>query len=172
MAAPYVSGLIALMKSYDPFIKQEHAYKLLKLTSLDLGKSGWDPEHGWGLVQPSRLKSILQDQLHEKLSEGGRMGFSYYEHFYRIWLENRDPKVLGMLVDTELALMAFAEKHLKSGGNTPAIFGLWLHELERLAKMKSEPFAPLHQRVLKRVRFLRITGKTELDEDKKIQSSE
>ena len=84
MAAPYVSGLIALMKSYDPFIKQEHAYKLLKLTSLDLGKSGWDPEHGWGLVQPSRLKSILQDQLHEKLSEGGRMGFAYYEHFYKI----------------------------------------------------------------------------------------
>lgn len=166
MAAPFVSGLIALMKNYDPFLDQKGAYELLKKASLDLGKTGWDVEHGWGFIQPKELKKILQDDLRKRLSEGGRAGFVYYKHFYGVWLKNRDPKTLDRLIEAELGMMAFVERQFESGGNSQAVLDLWLRELERIAKSEPEPFASLYQRILKRTRFLTITNhESELDED-------
>ncbi len=59
MAAPYVAGLVALMRQYNPDATVEQIkYALLQATE-DLGPVGEDNTYGHGLVDASRLLSYL-----------------------------------------------------------------------------------------------------------------
>lgn len=55
MAAPFVSGVIALMLSIEPNLIIEEIRKLLVSTAIDAGETGVDNEYGWGLINPKVL---------------------------------------------------------------------------------------------------------------------
>lgn len=57
MAAPFVSGLLALLKEQYPELSAPDLRSILQKTVIDLGDSGRDPYYGYGLVQYSeRIK--------------------------------------------------------------------------------------------------------------------
>lgn len=57
MAAPYVSGVVGLIKSLTPNITIANLYTVLTQTATDKGSSGKDIYYGWGIVNP--LAAIL-----------------------------------------------------------------------------------------------------------------
>lgn len=52
MATPHVSGLAALLISQG-VVEPGEVAEAIKKTARDLGRAGWDPEHGWGLIDAS-----------------------------------------------------------------------------------------------------------------------
>lgn len=54
MAAPVVTGLIALMKSVRPDLTPDEVEALIQGTATDLGSGGHDPQFGWGLIDANR----------------------------------------------------------------------------------------------------------------------
>jgi len=50
MATPHVSGVAALMKSWNPTIDNIDIRLAMDTTAIDLGSAGWDPYYGYGLV--------------------------------------------------------------------------------------------------------------------------
>jgi subtilisin family serine protease len=50
VAAPVVSGIVALMYSANPSASPEQIYDALKKGSIDLGDAGYDYRYGWGRV--------------------------------------------------------------------------------------------------------------------------
>ena len=49
-AAPFVTGVICLMVSKYPQLKNEQVISTLRAEAEDLGEMGWDQYYGWGLV--------------------------------------------------------------------------------------------------------------------------
>ena len=50
-AAPFVSGLAALLKEKYPDMNKTDFLEILKMSSKDLGDKGYDTYYGWGLIQ-------------------------------------------------------------------------------------------------------------------------
>jgi subtilisin family serine protease len=83
MAAPFVSGIAALMlakhrtiESETPIENQQQLKEHLRKTAVDLGEIGQDPDSGWGLVNAedllySRSSRILNLLREEDLTESG-----------------------------------------------------------------------------------------------------
>lgn len=67
MAAPFVTGIVALLLSYykglNKTISVEDVRKLLLTTASDIGKKGFDKESGWGIVDPDKLFSSLPNGI-------------------------------------------------------------------------------------------------------------
>jgi len=61
MAAPMVSGAVALMLEQDPAATFEDIYRRLEYSSVDLGDAGFDPYFGFGRVDA--FKNVLQSIL-------------------------------------------------------------------------------------------------------------
>lgn len=59
-SAPIVTGVIALMQSVRPGLRQEDALAVLKATARDIGAPGPDPQSGAGLVDATRALQTLQ----------------------------------------------------------------------------------------------------------------
>lgn len=60
MAAPVVTGLVALMKSVRPDLTPDEVEGLLKGTATDLGSSGADPQFGAGLINAHAAVAAAQ----------------------------------------------------------------------------------------------------------------
>ena len=58
MAAPFVTGVIALMLSIEPNLIVEEIKKLLVTTAIDKGEIGEDRAYGWGLINPKVLLEL------------------------------------------------------------------------------------------------------------------
>lgn len=54
-AAPYVSGMAALMRAVNPALTVDDLESLLEGTATDLGDAGRDAQSGWGLVQGAAI---------------------------------------------------------------------------------------------------------------------
>lgn len=50
-SAPFVAGLAALLKQAHPQMNTDDFKEILKMSSKDLGKEGYDVEYGYGLIQ-------------------------------------------------------------------------------------------------------------------------
>lgn len=50
MAAPHVSGVVALLIAYNVAISPDEIREVLQSTAEDKGAPGWDPVYGWGIV--------------------------------------------------------------------------------------------------------------------------
>ena len=50
MAAPFVSGVVALLVSADPTLTTDEIKNILYSTATDLGDTGWDEHYGYGLI--------------------------------------------------------------------------------------------------------------------------
>ena len=59
MAAPFIAGLVALMRQYNPDATVEEIKLALLLATEDLGAAGEDNTYGHGLVDASRLLGYL-----------------------------------------------------------------------------------------------------------------
>lgn len=54
LAAPFVSGLIALIWSVNPSLTNQQVFDIVKDTADDLGTPGWDDQYGWGKVNAGK----------------------------------------------------------------------------------------------------------------------
>ncbi len=54
MAAPHISGIVALILSINPNLSFNDVYNILKSSSIDIGSNGKDDYYGWGLVHAQR----------------------------------------------------------------------------------------------------------------------
>ncbi len=68
MAAPIVSGCVALLRVANPHITAKEAEQALIDTAKDAGDAGYDPYYGWGIVQV--------DQAVAKVTADPTRGFS------------------------------------------------------------------------------------------------
>lgn len=59
MAAPFIAGLAALCRQYNPDASVEQIKYALMQSAMDLGPVGEDNAYGWGLVDASRLLQYL-----------------------------------------------------------------------------------------------------------------
>jgi subtilisin family serine protease len=50
MAAPFVSGLAALLLADDPLLDPNDVRRIIRFSSEDLGSSGFDPYFGYGRI--------------------------------------------------------------------------------------------------------------------------
>ncbi len=71
MAAPVVTGIVALLKYVRPDMNMDDVYKLLKASATDLYTPGFDIYSGWGEVNAtSALFTLVQDDM----ADGVRVG--------------------------------------------------------------------------------------------------
>ena len=78
MAAPFVAGMVALMRQYNPDATVEEIKNALILSAEDLGDAGEDNAYGYGLPDASRLLDFLPapfvaefDAVGEQISDDG-----------------------------------------------------------------------------------------------------
>jgi len=57
-AAPFVTGVVALMLSKEPSLDPENVTATLRAEAEDLGAEGWDQFYGWGLVDAYAAVSL------------------------------------------------------------------------------------------------------------------
>lgn len=62
-AAPQVSALAAMVKSYNPNFRPSKFMDILKITSEDLGDPGYDVEYGYGLINFSNVYGYITNNL-------------------------------------------------------------------------------------------------------------
>jgi hypothetical protein len=62
MAAPYVTGVIALMLSANPQLSVDEIEKALQQTAVDLGPAGQDNIYGWGRVNALDAVKMVRRQ--------------------------------------------------------------------------------------------------------------
>jgi subtilisin family serine protease len=60
MAAPFVSGLTALMRAADPAVTPTRIRQVLADTATDLGSAGWDAEYGWGRIDMAKALAAVR----------------------------------------------------------------------------------------------------------------
>lgn len=79
MAAPYVSGVAALIWSQFPNMSRDHVRALLQATAEDLGEKGFDEYYGYGLVNAEKaVKRTLSSVGNMIISAGsGTVYFVY-----------------------------------------------------------------------------------------------
>jgi subtilisin family serine protease len=58
-SAPIVSGLIALLFSENPTLSPSQAYDILKVSSVDLGSTGYDTSYGWGRIDVNKALQLV-----------------------------------------------------------------------------------------------------------------
>ncbi|HUU26221.1 MAG TPA: S8 family serine peptidase [archaeon] len=66
-AAPYVSGIIALMKQANPTLTPDEIKNLIAGTAVDGGQSGPDYAYGYGIINPAGIFERLQTPDHPVL---------------------------------------------------------------------------------------------------------
>ena len=60
-AAPFVTGLAALLKEAHPEMNTDDFKAILQASSYDLGAAGYDKEFGWGLIQvPAAIRAAAE----------------------------------------------------------------------------------------------------------------
>ena len=154
MAAPLVSGLLAVIKQVDPFIGFSEVYRILQSSSEDMGNRGWDPETGWGKVNFVNAITASQDYLSNKISHGGKDTFKYFDHFFRKFEVTRDDYYRKQMIALELSYMGFIKRQIKS--DTAVVLKRWLHALSQEVQRNPQVFSGLQFRVSKRLNFLRL----------------
>jgi hypothetical protein len=74
MAAPHVSGVVALLKSVNPGLGPSTIQRLLRSTARDIGDPGWDELTGYGIVDAEAAVLAARAQG----SEDGGLAFRLY----------------------------------------------------------------------------------------------
>ena len=97
-AAPFVSGVAALMYSILPNTTPDLIERMLEQSASDLGTPGWDREYGWGLLNAGESLRAAQDAplLSLKLALPGSLG-QHQSQPYTIRV--RDPKTQELLYE-------------------------------------------------------------------------
>jgi hypothetical protein len=71
MAAPYVSGVAALIWSQFPNMSRDHVRALLRATADDLGEAGFDEYYGYGLVNAEKAVKRTMSSIGNMIINAG-----------------------------------------------------------------------------------------------------
>ena len=134
MAAPHVSGVLALMKAIHPSMQPDQfdAWLSLGALSQDLGESGHDPYYGHGLIQAERAVRQAQgaSDLPPALAVSpGRLNFGAERRTLSVTARNQGGGQLGQLTVTSPApWLSIDTQHVRSNGQ-----GRYLIHVDRAA---------------------------------------
>jgi len=59
MAAPFVTGTVAYLLTFNPTLKPDQIRAIIETTAADIGVAGWDEDTGYGLVNVKAAAQIL-----------------------------------------------------------------------------------------------------------------
>jgi|GEM_PF-3312056 len=64
-AAPIIASIVVILQGFAKslhgrYLTINEVYEILKQASIDLGKPGWDPYYGWGLVNVTKAIEIIK----------------------------------------------------------------------------------------------------------------
>jgi hypothetical protein len=64
-AAPVIASIVAILQGFAKslhgrYLTINEVYEILRQASIDLGKPGWDPYYGWGLVNVTKALEIIK----------------------------------------------------------------------------------------------------------------
>ncbi len=76
MAAPHVSGALALMISYDPTLNNTEVRSILQQTAVDLGDPGRDEAYGFGMINVTHAFEIIEEMNHTNSTSSEVTSFS------------------------------------------------------------------------------------------------
>jgi subtilisin family serine protease len=69
VATPFVAGIAALMRAYDPSMSNQRVFDLLVATAKDRGPAGWDQQYGYGI--PDAYQAFRQFALYGSIDGPG-----------------------------------------------------------------------------------------------------
>jgi thermitase len=61
MAAPFVTGTVAYLLTFDPTLKPDQLRTIIESTATDIGDSGWDEDTGAGLVNVKAAADLVKN---------------------------------------------------------------------------------------------------------------
>lgn len=154
MAAPLISGLIAMLKQIDPFIEFSEIYRIFQNNSEDMGEQGWDFETGWGQVNFIEAVKEAEAFYESKVQYGGIDTFKYFRIFTEKYKTTRLSYYRNRLINLELNYMDFIENQMQN--SSEVILDRWLNSLRREVDRDSQTFSALYERVNKRLKYLKI----------------
>ena len=99
-SAPAVAGVAALLKEAFPQMTPADFKEILKVSSKDLGRTGYDIYYGWGLVQaPDAIRAAADYYGVEApdMSEPADSGSSWLDFFNFSWLRDLFQNILRSL---------------------------------------------------------------------------
>jgi len=71
MSAPFVTGLVAYMLTYEPSLSPTEIKTILEDTADDLGAGGWDEEYGYGRVNVDSAIGLTDAGTYDDVYDGG-----------------------------------------------------------------------------------------------------
>ena len=92
MAAPFVTGTVAYLLSFNPTLKPDQIKAIIESTASDIGAAGWDEDTGYGLVNVKAAAQILN---------GGTIpnrGATYSLKTTSVYVKNKNTQVVGQTV--------------------------------------------------------------------------
>ncbi len=101
MAAPHVSGLAALLRSFRPALTNEQIRMILELSSKDLGAPGWDDHFGHGRINARQALALAMSEV---LPEGPVADASAADKNRALALRVPPPATAGMTMPAALRL--------------------------------------------------------------------
>lgn len=60
MAAPFVTGTLAYLLSFDPTLSPDQLKTIVESTAMDIGDTGWDEDTGYGLVDVKAAADLVK----------------------------------------------------------------------------------------------------------------
>jgi subtilisin family serine protease len=85
MAAPHVSGVASLMKSYDPDLTPDEIKSILQTTAIDIGDPGFDDETGWGRIDAEAALQVVAAPVLADLDRNGVVDVSDFLLLLAAW---------------------------------------------------------------------------------------
>lgn len=151
-AAPFLSGLIALLLQINPLADYDQVYLSLRLACTSDTPS-WSKEYGWGMPDIERAVSSFYQHLQSRIQAGGSDTFAEYERLYLLHYDQGNREALKVLRELEQAYCRFIERELER--ETPSlILHRWLRDLAQRQESSPRPFRALAKLISERISYL------------------
>jgi subtilisin family serine protease len=145
MAAPHVSGLAALIKSYVPELTNDQIEEIIETSAEDRGALGWDDHFGFGrinahfaLLAAAQWPGILESSPPDTAIDAGQP-FDRNTLASQGWsnIEIRFPRDAGGVASSDFVVVQTAP------GTAPVISAIESLEIDRVRVVLDRPIDPL-----------------------------
>lgn len=98
MAAPFVTGLVAYLLTFDPTLSPDQIKTVIEKTATDMGPAGWDEDTGYGLVNVKAAVSMVKN------GNVPASGSTYSPRVLTVSVQNNDANYNSGIVDHAKAI--------------------------------------------------------------------